>query len=173
MPQNGNEAYEVYDLLMWRNELTWMQKKTVLDLISKILKDEGTTPENDLVEDRGCQISYSGTGHNAPPAEKRAYDPDGKWRRNVIENNWGWFRELEFAGLKYAIGGTTCIDFYTKTKGENVERMIRKQGWSPSECVYVGDALFEGGNDATVVGVIETIRTTGPEQTAAIIKAFL
>ena len=29
--------------------------------------------------------------------------------------------------------------------------------WNKDECVYYGDALIPGGNDESVIGVIETI----------------
>jgi hypothetical protein len=29
--------------------------------------------------------------------------------------------------------------------------------WNADEAVYFGDALYEGGNDETVIGIIDTI----------------
>ena len=68
-------------------------------------------------------------------------------------------------------GGTTCFDFFLrgKNKGYNVLRLIKKKDWRNTECVYVGDALFPGGNDETVIGVIPTHPVQGPDETFAFI----
>ena len=175
LAQNGNDAYFVPDEQAWRNELTWIQKFAVFKLVERLLKVSGESVGDSLykVEDRGCQISYSATGHKAPIELKKAYDPDGSVRKNVIDDDLEWFNEMGIHGIKYAIGGTTCIDFYTHTKGENVARFVGEMGWRPDECVYVGDALFEGGNDATVIGVVPTVAVEGPEDTLRVIKSFL
>jgi len=159
LSQNGNVAVSPNKRCpLWKNELNWIQKRKVFDLVCKILKETDTEPFPDLVEDRGSQISYSATGHHAPLEEKRAYDPSGSHRGFLMRNTFR--KEFEYLrgtkGVQASIGGTTCIDFYIHSKGENVAKLVGEMGWIPTECLYIGDALFEGGNDATVKGVIET-----------------
>lgn len=175
LAQNGNEMYDSLgdERPMWRNELTWVQKFKIFNLINHLLIGHPREHREDYVEDRGCQISYSGTGHHARRELKLAYDPDGSYRKEIITSDFGWFGELKYYGIKWAIGGTTCIDFYTHTKGENVARYVAEHGWIPNECLYVGDALFEGGNDATVKGVVPVHQVSGPEETLTVIKSLL
>jgi hydroxymethylpyrimidine pyrophosphatase-like HAD family hydrolase len=65
------------------------------------------------------------------------------------------------------IGGTTCYDYFKKGhhKGSNVRALIEHKGWDASECVYFGDKLMPGGNDETVIGVIDTIAVTNHRET--------
>ncbi len=52
--------------------------------------------------------------------------------------------------------------------------MLNKIGLEESDIVFVGDALFPGGNDYSVKEAgIETIAVKGPEETALIIKQWL
>jgi len=46
-------------------------------------------------------------------------------------------------------------------------------GWNKKGCLYIGDALFPGGNDETVVGVIETKSVRNPEDTFTLLEEFL
>lgn len=175
LAQNGNDVQSnrLLQPVKWRNELNWMQKYKVFCIIDHLLAVAGETKQSDHVEDRGCQIAYSVIGHNAPRWRKSAYDPSGQARHDVIEQDVGWFKELDSYGIKYAIGGTTCIDFYLHSKGENVARYVKEMGWKPEECLYIGDALFEGGNDQTVMGVIPTQHVIDPADCAEFMRELL
>ena len=61
-------------------------------------------------------------------------------------------------GVEVKSGGTTVLDIFQKGKhkGYNVGELIKTLGWEKDNAIYVGDALFPGGNDATVIGVIDT-----------------
>lgn len=175
LAQNGNDVQSnrLLQPVTWRNELNWMQKYKIFCIIDHLLGIANTTKQVDHVEDRRCQISYSATAHNAPREQKLAYDPDGSVRRGVIDKEFGWFKEINFYGIKYAIGGTTCIDFYLHSKGENVARYVKEMGWKPEECLYIGDALFPGGNDETVRGVIPVRSVKNPAECAEFMRELL
>ena len=72
-------------------------------------------------------------------------------------------------------GGTTTLDFTLKGKhkGFNIARFIEKMGWKKEDCVYVGDALFPGGNDETVIGVIPTKAIHDYHETYAYLASVL
>lgn len=182
MTQNGNVTISNRRTVLWRNDLNWVQKKAVLSWIDALLHTDKVpvgfgdraSEVIDLVEDRGCQISYSAIGHNAPLYKKKEYDPDGSKRAQLLVSYPFNFMAKALGGdIQWAIGGTTCIDFYTKTKGENIAEMIRVLKWEPDECVYVGDALFKGGNDATVMGIIPIHPVSRLEDTVQFIKGLL
>ena len=73
------------------------------------------------------------------------------------------------------IGGTTCFDYFIKGmhKGSNVKRLADTHGWDIADCMYVGDALFPGGNDEAVIGVCPTRKVSGPDETVEVIKKIL
>lgn len=162
--QNGNQAIDPYGNLLWENILTNEEKHVVDDHINLIRPQlTHTIPnENDLIEDRGSQISFSIYGHNAPPEEKKACDGDFKKRQALL-------LEYPFVSdsMEVQIGGSTCLDYFKKgfNKGTNVKRLMETLGWDKNECVYFGDALFPGGNDDSVVGVIDTIKVQDENDT--------
>lgn len=172
LAQNGNHAELASGVPVWKRELDWVQKKVTLNVIQAILdKNPGACQTNilDLVQDRGCQISYSMIGHTAPLEKKKEFDERGDIRKGVMLSS-AVVDLLKPVKVKWAIGGTTCIDFYERSKGDNVAEFIEYHGWNKEECVYVGDALFKGGNDESVIGIIDTVQVKGPHETECIIR---
>jgi HAD superfamily hydrolase (TIGR01484 family) len=169
--QNGNHAYdERLKKDLWREYLTDVEKKEVLAHIASIPRTWEVPDEKDLIEDRNSQISYSLLGHHADKAQKSAFDPKGALRQKLIA-------EFPFVSesMQVVIGGTTCFDYIKKGfhKGRNVTKLINERGWKKEECVYVGDALYAGGNDETVIGVIDTRAVENPDGTYHFLKEVL
>lgn len=177
MAQNGNNTYESSGRKLWDNKLNWIQKYNILNLCEFFQRIKvGTDSDDiDLVEDRGSQISFSFVGHNAPLDVKKEWDPSGDKRKEILNDSMFeiWLDDIKESGVNWAIGGTTCIDFYISNKGENIDKLIKEMNWEKGECVYVGDALFKGGNDETVVGVIETIKVKDDIECESIVKKFI
>lgn len=175
MAQNGNHAESATGEILWRNELTDVQKNEVLNLVCKMIEQVGVEVTNhaDLVEDRVCQISYSLIGHNAPLEDKEAADPHKEIRKGLFACFPNEIAQLNNLGVQARIGGTTCVDFTTSHKGDNVKRFVEQMGWKCDECVYVGDALFEGGNDHSVVGVIPTLAVPSHKECEDAVRSFL
>jgi phosphomannomutase len=168
--QNGNHAYDKKtDTELWRELLTPEEKKDVFAHIDSIPRTWEVTDEADLVEDRNSQIAYSLLGHHADKAAKTTFDPKGELRQELL-------KKYPFVSdtMQVVIGGTTCLDYIKKGfhKGRNVGRLIHERGWGKDECVYVGDALYPGGNDESVVGVIETKPVTKPEDTLEFLRSI-
>ncbi len=165
--QNGNRAVTREGVVLWNNSLSPQQKAAIVEFIENAraeLRRNGIVTsvkdENDIIEDRDSQIAFSLIGHHEDKAKKDAFDHDFAKRRAVLaaaELN-GSLKKLTDSDVEARIGGTTNIDFFQlgKNKGYNVAAFIEKMGWNKEECLYTGDALFPGGNDETVVGVIET-----------------
>jgi hydroxymethylpyrimidine pyrophosphatase-like HAD family hydrolase len=115
--------------------------------------------ENDLLEDRGCQMAFSFIGQHADINLKEKFDPDFSKRRKVLEDLHDEVAKLgDEYGIEVTIGGTTNLDIYLKgfNKGYNARQLMDLMKWEADECLYTGDALFPGGNDETVVGVMPT-----------------
>jgi len=170
--QNGNHATREDGSDLWLDTLTPSQRAHIHAHAHEVLArcTHEVPDRDDLIEDRGSQISLSLYGHNADPAEKKAFDPDFSIRRQLI-------RDVPFTApeLEVTIGGSTCFDYYNKgrNKGYNIDRLVREMGWNHEECLYFGDALFPGGNDHTVVGVIPTQEVAGHADTYAQLRAFV
>lgn len=168
LSQNGNEAFTPVRALLWRKKLTVAEIAEIVSWVNKILLTMSVSPE-DLIQYRGAQISFSLVGHNAPREEKERFDPDGSRRKAIL---------MEFPFLsdsvEVVIGGTTSFDFFHKgsNKGANVAKLIQRKGWDKDECVYFGDALYSGGNDESVVGVIDTVAVSSPEETLNKLKEY-
>src|SRR3989338_6119862 len=177
LSQSGNHAIAKNGEILWSERFTDGQKAAILSLV-KVIHDEVAIPvidENDLVEDRGSQISYSLIGHHEDTAKKEAFDPGAAKRLAFLEKYAKEVAALREAGADVRPGGTTTFDFTIagKHKGFNIARLIEHEGWKKKDCVYVGDALFPGGNDETVIGVIPTHSVKDQNETFDFIKINL
>ncbi|HVM73456.1 MAG TPA: HAD-IIB family hydrolase [Candidatus Paceibacterota bacterium] len=161
LTQNGNRAFDKDRVLLWELPLSESQKEAIKKFI---LLARAHTPtivpdENDLLEDRGCQISFSFIGQHADINLKEKFDPDFSKRRAILKDLHEEVERLgQEHGIEVTIGGTTNFDIYQKgkNKGYNCRKLMDHYTWQKDECLYIGDALFPGGNDETVVGVMET-----------------
>jgi phosphomannomutase len=166
MGQNGNRCINKSGKLIWENQMNWMQKFEVLDYAHTIVAKKLFPQKNihDLISDRGCQVSYSLIGHNQKIDVKEKFDPTQQKRFPFKSRT-----------VDVKIGGTTCLDFFIKgkTKGTNVGLLCEEMNWKKKDCLYIGDALFENGNDETVIGVIPTRAVRDPKETEDVIREIL
>lgn len=160
--QNGNHALTPDDAILWEERLSKHDEEVIHAHIHSMPRTWEVKDENDLVQDRGCQISYSLLGHTEDISTKEAFDPHSDKRKALLAATPFVSDELD---VKF--GGTTCFDYTAKGKhkGFYVARLIAQMDWNPDECVYFGDMLFPGGNDESVIGVIKTESFENPEDT--------
>jgi phosphomannomutase len=177
LTQNGNRAFDKERSLMWERLLS-PEQKAAAERFAALARAHTPTEvpdENDLLEDRGCQIAFSFIGQHADIDLKERFDPDFSKRRKVLTDLHDEVAKLEAQGLEVTIGGTTNLDIYLKdmNKGHNARVLMDMKDWKSDECVYVGDALFPGGNDETVVGVMPTHAVSCPDDTYAFIRSSM
>ncbi len=174
-PVNGSMLY-VYDN-GWKNEyyegLSEVDKAKIFKEFEKALADcNYEKPERiwgDAIEDRGTQITFSALGQKAPLEFKLKWDPDQKKRLAIKEK-----LDKSLPEFDIRLGGTTSIDI-TK-KGINKAYAIKKieeKGFKREEICYIGDALYEGGNDSIVCGLVDTLQVSGPQQTKEIFRSII
>lgn len=178
LTQNGNRAFDKERNLLWERLLTEEQKDAVRKFVVLARAHTPTTvpDENDLLEDRGCQMAFSFIGQHADINLKERFDPDFTKRRKVLEDLHDEVDKLDRDfGLEITIGGTTNLDIYLKgmNKGYNVNELLKLNGWKAEDSLYTGDALFPGGNDETVVGIIPTKQVKDYHGTYAFIEEVL
>ncbi len=123
------------------------------------------------IEDRGSQITYSALGQQAPLTEKEKWDPDFAKRKKIKA-----ILDTLIPEFSVRIGGATSIDI-TKPgidKAYGIKKLRDILGISLKEMIYVGDALFVGGNDypAEKAGVI-SIPVRGPNETKRVVEAII
>jgi len=154
--QNGNHAIDRNGNELWRFTLSDTHKTEILRHIDLLIAnlDHELHTEWTPIEDRGGQITFSPLGNTAPNDLKSAYDPDVTKRFKMLEAN-----PFTSNDLVVKIGGSTSFDYIHKDhhKGSNVARFIDQLGWKKDDCVYYGDGLYPGGNDESVIGVIDTV----------------
>jgi phosphomannomutase len=124
-----------------------------------------------LIEDRGSQITFSALGQQAPLEEKKKWDPDFA-RRTKIKS----FLDTLIPEFSVRMGGATSIDI-TKPgidKAYGIRKLRDILGIEIEEMIFVGDALFPGGNDhpARETGVV-CIQVRDPNETKRVIEAIL
>ena len=124
-----------------------------------------------LIEDRGSQITYSALGQQAPLEQKKKWDPDFAKRKKIKA-----ILEPMIGDFSVRMGGATSIDI-TKPgidKAYGIRKLHEILGITIQEMIFVGDALFPGGNDypAKEAGV-DSIRVRDPDDTKRVIEAII
>ena len=125
----------------------------------------------DVIEDRGSQITFSALGQHAPLEAKKKWDPDFAKRRKMKA-----ILDDLIPEFSVRLGGTTSIDV-TKPgidKAYGIRKLRDTLGIAIGEMIFVGDALFPGGNDypAKEAGVV-CIQVRDPEETKRVIEAIV
>ncbi len=180
LPTSGSQRYE-YDETKKEWQLTDKEpleegvkaraKKLLQEVIDSGLYDIPKNPIGEIVEDRDTQITFTPNGQQAPIELKRLWDPDRKKREKIRSLLAPQLPEVDLL-----INGSSSIDILTKgfNKAVGLTRLLDRLGLQKSDMLFVGDALFPGGNDYSVFEAgIETVAVKGPEETATIIKEWV
>jgi hypothetical protein len=177
LPQSGNQAIDLSGIELWNDLLSEEQVLVINNFVALLRKHFNLTvrDESDIVENRGAQISYSVIGFHEDIEKKYAFDPDDRKRQAALAAFPAEVAALRSIGVDVTPAGTTVFNFIPlgKHKGFNIERLLQREHWNKEDCVYVGDALFPGGNDETVIGVIPTHAVKNPEETFSFISNML
>lgn len=125
----------------------------------------------DILENRGTQVTFSGRGQNAPFEVKSKWDIDGKKRMSLVSMLKNRIPEFEIK-----LGGMTSIDVTRKgvDKAYAIEKIKDLLKVSEQEILFIGDALYDGGNDSAIKKTsVDFIQTEGPDNTIEILKPYL
>ena len=126
----------------------------------------------DQIDCRGSLVCLSALGQQAPIEIKKLWDTDGSKRLKIKED----LQEI-LPKYKVVVGGSTSVDItrFGIDKGYGVSRLCEILGLDlKNECIYVGDGIYEGGNDYEAIKMgVTGILTAGPNQTKDIIKSLL
>ena len=159
---------------LYSEDFTPEEKQKIVSSLQKAVADAGFKVDKvwgEVIEDRGSQITFSALGQQAPLEEKKEWDPDFAKRTKIKAIVDGLIPEFSVR-----MGGATSIDV-TKPgidKAYGIRKLRDVLGISLQEMIYIGDALFVGGNDypAEQAGVV-SICVRGPHETKSVTEAII
>jgi HAD superfamily hydrolase (TIGR01484 family) len=166
---NGKDWEQIYQKL-----LSDEQKQKIRNAFEKVLKEVDFIPEKHygkLLEDRGTQFTFSALGQDAPPALKKEWDPNVEKRQRIRK-----LLEEDIPEFEIEIGGSTSIDITEKgiDKAFALEQLCKYEKITITDILFIGDALFPGGNDYAVVKTgVDTIHVKDYNETKDVIRNII
>ena len=124
-----------------------------------------------VLENRGSQLTFSALGQKAPLDLKQKWDPKQKTRLKIRKA-----LKKYLPGFEISIGGTTSIDVTKKGVNKTlcVKKLKERLGVDKRGMLYVGDALFKGGNDYIMRSTnITCIPVSSPKDTKTLIRRMI
>jgi hypothetical protein len=124
-----------------------------------------------VFENRGSQLTFSALGQEAPLQLKQKWDPDQKKRLTIRRHLSPRLRNFEIT-----IGGTTSIDVTRKGVNKTlcVRKLVERLRVNKKEMLFVGDALFKGGNDYIMKSAsIQCVPVSGPKETMKLVTRMI
>jgi phosphomannomutase len=176
LPTCGTKFYQYKSSweILYSEDFTGEQKQKIIGSLQKAIELSGFKPERvwgELIEDRGSQITFSALGQQAPLEEKKKWDPDFAKRKKMKA-----LLDTFIPEFSVRLGGATSVDV-TKPgidKGYGIRKLRDVLGVAITEMVFIGDALFPGGNDypAKEAGAL-SIQVRDPNETKRVIEAIV
>lgn len=167
-----NDGWEkVYEELLTQNEVTSIEEALTIVGKETGLVNFDTPSYGERIEFRGAQVSLSVLGQQAPIDEKKAWDPDHSKRTTLRDA-----AAVLLPNFDVKVGGSNTIDVtgHGVNKAYGVRRLSEHTDIAVSEMLYVGDALFPGGNDEVVMETeIPTHSVANPSETEKLIRELL
>ena len=176
LPTCGTKFYRYTSVWekVYSEDLTGTQKHQIISALKQATESLGLAPNKvwgEVIEDRGSQITFSALGQLAPLDKKKEWDPDFNKRKKM---------QILLADLipefSVRVGGTTSVDV-TKPgidKAYGIGKLEEMLHLSKNNMIFIGDALFPGGNDYPVkeAGVL-SIKVRDPNETKRVIEAIV
>ena len=159
---------------IYSDDLSIGQKNQIIEALNTAMHSLQLTPTKvwgEIIEDRGSQITFSALGQGAPLSEKREWDPEFAKRKKMQE-----LLNKLIPEYSVRLGGTTSIDVTRPgiDKAYGITKLDEILGIKKEEMLFVGDALFPGGNDYPVVEAgVFSIHVRDPDETKRVIEAIV
>jgi HAD superfamily hydrolase (TIGR01484 family) len=176
LPTCGTKFYQ-YETSwesLYSEDFTEPEKEKIIRSLKQVMAAAGFAAQQtwgEVVEDRDSQITFSALGQQAPIEEKKKWDPDFAKRKKMQT-----LLDQLIPEFSVRLGGTTSVDV-TKPgidKGYGIGKLRDTLGIAIQEMIFIGDALFPGGNDypAKEAGVV-SIQVRDSNETKRVIEAIL
>jgi HAD superfamily hydrolase (TIGR01484 family) len=176
LPTCGTRFYAYSDRWeqLYAQDLSPEQKQTIVAELERAVAASGFAAKQtwgETIEDRGSQITYSALGQQAPLDAKKSWDPDFSKRRAIQVA-----LERKLPNFSVRLGGSTSIDITLPgiDKAYGIRKLRDILGIPIAQMIYVGDALFPGGNDAPAreTGAV-CIQVRDPNETKRVIETAI
>ena len=159
---------------LYAENFTDEERSKILTNLNQAVEQSGFKAKKtwgEQIEDRGSQITFSALGQQAPLAQKKKWDPDFAKRKKIKITLDKTLKEFSVQ-----MGGTTSIDI-TKPgidKAYGIQKLKHVLDIKISQMIFIGDALFEGGNDhpARTTGA-DCIQVRDPQETKRVVEAII
>ena len=160
--------------LLYSEDLTATEKEKITSSLNAAVAANGFKPEKvwgKVIEYRGSQITFSALGQQAPLDEKDKWDRDFGKRKKMKAT-----LDTSIPEFSVRLGGATSIDVtrHGIDKAYGIRKLRDILGVSLREMIYIGDAIFPGGNDypAKEAGVT-CVAVRGPQETKPVTAAVI
>ncbi len=176
-PTTGTRFYQFTDSWqqVYADEMTVEERQKIKDAFEQAFLDidyhHPATLYGEVVEDRGTQVTFSACGQQAPLEVKKLWKETQDRRPEIAKALEKYLPDFEVK-----IPGVTSIDVTRKgiDKAYGIHKIEELLGISVPEMVFVGDALYEGGNDHAVIKTgIDTVAVANPEETKVFLRTWL
>ena len=151
------------------------EKKKIFDAFEKTFTELNYHPEDayqNVVEDRGSEITFSALGQNAPLDLKEEWKKEsGELKIKILKILQNYLPEMEVRAAGY-----TSIDITRKgiDKEYGINQIKIRLGIDFTDMLFVGDALFVGGNDSAALRTgIQCFEVESVEDTKKLIRYIL
>lgn len=176
LPTNGTKFYRYSGTWneLYSEDFSAEENAKIKTALNSALHAFGFKAEKhwgDLIEDRGSQITFSALGQKAPLDEKKKWDPDFAKRKKIKA-----ILEKLIPEFSIQLGGATSIDITERgiDKAYGVKKLRETLGVAIQDMLFIGDAVFPGGNDypAKQAGVT-CIKVRDPDETKRVVEAII
>ena len=148
------------------------------EVFAELKYEHPTETFGDIIEDRGTQITFSALGQEIVKAlgATEGIRRKEEWGRTPWRQKIADALEKKLPQFEVRRGGISSIDVTQRgiDKGYGLKQIEKELDVSLREMLFIGDAIFPGGNDYPAVTTgVEYIKISGPEETKNIIRQFL
>jgi len=177
MPTTGTKLYRYREAAWTRvyaDIFSAEEKATILATLQAAVIATGLKIDQiygEQIEDRDSQITFSALGQQAPLAVKGPWDPDAA-KRHALKA----LLDPQLPDYAINIGGASSIDITRKgiDKGYAIARLADATGIPKEQMLFLGDAIFPGGNDYPVKAAgVDTVRVRDVEETKRVVEALV
>ena len=169
---------------MWRDDESIYDNKfnPSKDLIKylerKVLKSEYPNRCGNHIEDRGSMVNFSVVGRDCTQEQREDYF---EWDKAMGERNIICMEiKGTYPGVDAVVGGQISIDIYPKgmDKSQVLNVIEQERLVPPSEYIFIGDGIENGGNDYPLAELMDNIEgcdwyhTKGWEHTKEILESL-
>lgn len=161
--------------LMYQEKFSAKEKQKIRAAFKKAFQEtnyrHSVRVYGQVIEDRGSQITFSALGQKAPLRLKEIWNKKNDIRPRLMKALRKHISEFEIRS-----GGLTSVDVTRKgiDKAYGMRQVMKHLRVSKKETLFVGDAIYPGGNDyAAVKTGVDYVKVSGPKEAKKMIRRFM